>query len=202
VRGAQLAIGQTADAARQLQRGDLPVTLADADVDRITGVPGFLAALPLVGRRRQDAADLAGEVDAGRLAPSGRNAQPWEFIVITEPETIARLAQVQGLVGQASAIVAIVADEQGSVYWLEDASAAAENMLLAIEALGYGSRWIEGTLTPKEGWAKEVLGVPAEKRLIIMLPVGKGVYDEKPKQKKPLPEILYWERYGEREAGG
>lgn len=68
VRGAQLAVGQAADPARQLQRGDLPVALADADVDRITGVPGFLAALPLVGRRRQDATDLAGEVDAGRLA--------------------------------------------------------------------------------------------------------------------------------------
>jgi len=95
-------------------------------------------------------------VDAGRLAPSGRNAQPWEFIVITERETIARLAAVQGLVGQASAVVAIVADEKGSRYWLEDASAAAENMLLAIHALGYGSRWIEGTLLPKEAQAKEV----------------------------------------------
>lgn len=142
--------------------------------------------------------DLETIVDAGRLAPSGRNAQPWEFIVITDPGTIARLAEVQGLVGQASAIVAIVADEQGSVYWLEDASAAAENMLLAIEALGYGSRWIEGTLTPKEAWAKEVLGVPTEKRLIIMLPIGKGVYDDQPKQKKPLDEVVYWERYGQR----
>lgn len=137
-------------------------------------------------------------VDAGRLAPSGRNTQPWEFIVITDPGTIARLAEVQALVGQASAVVAIVADEQGSRYWLEDASAAAENMLLTIEALGYGSRWIEGTLLPKEAWAKEVLGVPAEKRLVIMLPVGKGVYDEKPKEKKPLREVLYWERYGQR----
>ena len=135
-------------------------------------------------------------VDAGRLAPSGRNAQPWEFIVITERETIARLAAVQGLVGQASAVVTIVADEKGSRYWLEDASAAAENMLLAIHALGYGSRWIEGTLLPKEAQAKEVLGVPVEKRLVIMLPIGKPVYPDEPKQKKPLDEVLHWERYG------
>lgn len=137
-------------------------------------------------------------VDAGRLAPSGRNAQPWEFIVVTDPSTIATLGEVQPLVGQGSAVVAIVADERASRYWLEDASAAAENMLLAIHALGYGSRWIEGTLLPKEAWAKEVLGVPAEKRLVIMLPIGKAVFDEKPKEKKPLEEVLYWERYGQK----
>ncbi len=141
--------------------------------------------------------DLETIVDAGRLAPSGKNTQPWEFIAITDPETIAQLAEVQGLVGQASAVVAIVADEQASIYWLEDASAAAENMLLAIKALGYGSRWIEGTLTPKEGWAKGVLGVPDEKRLVIMLPIGKGVYNDQPKQKKSLDEVLHWERYGQ-----
>ncbi len=137
-------------------------------------------------------------VDAGRLAPSGRNSQPWEFIVVTEPDTIATLAEVQGLVGQASAVVAIVADEQGSPYWLEDASAAAENMLLTIHALGYGSRWIEGTLLPRETWAKELLGVPTEKRLVILLPIGKPVYPEEPKQKKPLGEVCSWERYGQR----
>ena len=141
--------------------------------------------------------DLETIVDAGRLAPSGKNTQPWEFIAITDPDTITRLAEVQGLVGQASAVVAIVADEQASIYWLEDASAAAENMLLAIEALGYGSRWIEGTLLPKEAWAKGVLGVPDEKRLVIMLPIGKGVYNDQPKQKKPLDEVLHWERYGQ-----
>jgi len=141
--------------------------------------------------------DLETIVDAGRLAPSGKNTQPWEFIVVTDPDTISRLAKVQGLVGQASAVVAIVADEQASVYWLEDASAAAENMLLAIEALGYGSRWIEGTLTPKEAWAKEVLGVPTEKRVIILLPIGKGVYHDQPKQKKSLDEVLHWEHYGQ-----
>ena len=137
-------------------------------------------------------------VDAGRLAPTGKNAQPWEFIVVTRPETIAKLAQVQALLGQASAIVAIVVDEHASPFWLEDASAAAENMLLAMEALGYGSRWIEGTLLPKEAWAKEVLGVPAGKRLIILLPVGAGVYPEEPKPKRSLAEVLYWERFGNR----
>jgi nitroreductase len=137
-------------------------------------------------------------VDAGRLAPSGKNAQPWEFIVITRRETIAQLAQVQALLGQASAVVAVVVDEQASPFWLEDASAATENMLLAMEALGYGSRWIEGTLRPKEAWAKEVLGVPADKRLVILLPIGAGLYPEEPKPKRALVDVLHWERFGNR----
>jgi nitroreductase len=137
-------------------------------------------------------------VDAGRLAPSGKNTQPWEFIVITKPETIAALAQVQALLGQASAIVAVVVDEHASPFWLEDASAAAENMLLAIAALGYGSRWIEGTLLPKEAGAKEVLGVPADKRLTILLPIGAPVYPDEPKPKRSLADVLHWERFGNR----
>ena len=91
-------------------------------------------------------------VDAGRLAPSGRNAQPLEFIVITEPETIARLAEVQGLVGQASAVVAIVADEPGSRFWLEDASAAAENMRWATGRAGSRGRSCPRRPRPKRSW--------------------------------------------------
>jgi len=143
--------------------------------------------------------DLTTIVDAGRLAPSGKNTQPWDFVVITDPETISQLAEIQSLLGQASAVVAIVADEHASPYWLEDASAAAQNMLLAIHALGYGSRWIEGTLKPVESRAKELLAVPAEKRLIIMLPIGKPVFGDTPKAKKPLEEVIHWNRYGQKE---
>jgi nitroreductase len=145
-------------------------------------------------------ADLEAIVDAGRLAPSGKNTQPWEFVVVTEAEIIAQLAEVQALLGQASAVVAIVADEHASPYWLEDASAAAENMLLAVHALGYGSRWIEGTLKPAESRVKGLLGVPPEKRLIIMLPIGKPVFGDQPKSKKPLAEVMHWNRYGQKKA--
>ncbi len=68
VRGAQLAIGDAGHRAYQLQRGHLPVALADGDVDRVAGIPRFLAAFRLEGRRRHDAADLAHQVDTGRRA--------------------------------------------------------------------------------------------------------------------------------------
>ncbi|MCK5558001.1 MAG: nitroreductase family protein, partial [Candidatus Hydrogenedentes bacterium] len=103
----------------------------------------------------------------------------------------------QPSIGQASAIIAIVAD-QDSKYWLEDASAAAENMLLAITALGYASCWVEGTLLRHEEWAKELLGVPAERRLIVLLPIGKPAVAPVQKEKKRLEDMVHSERYGNR----
>jgi nitroreductase len=139
--------------------------------------------------------DLRKILDAGRRAPSGKNLQPLEYVAIRDRDTIEKLAKVQPSVGQASAIIAIVAD-QSSKYWLEDASAAAENMLLAIAALGYASCWVEGTLLRHEEWAKELLGVPEDRRLIILLPVGKPAVTPVQKEKRPLDDILHSERYG------
>ena len=135
-------------------------------------------------------------LDAGRRAPSGMNIQPLHYIVIRDRTTIDRLARVQGFIGGASVVVAIVADPGASRFWLEDASAAAENMLLAIAALGYGSTWVEGTLLRREEWAKELLGVPDHMRLIILLPIGKPACSPAQAAKKPLAELVHHERYG------
>jgi nitroreductase len=136
-------------------------------------------------------------LDAGRRAPSGKNAQPLEYIVIKNHDTIKKLEKVQPFIAGASVVIAIVADPS-SRFWLEDASAAAENMFLAITALGYVSCWVEGTLLAQEEWAKELLGVPHDRRLIILLPVGKPATTPVPKEKKPLAHMVYAERYGTR----
>ena len=137
-------------------------------------------------------------LDSGRRAPSGMNIQPLHYIVIRERTTIDRLARVQGFIGGASVVVAIAADPGASRFWLEDASAAAENMLLAIAALGYGSTWVEGTLLRREDWAKRLLGLPDHLRLIIMLPIGKPTSPPSQAPKKPLSETVHYERFGNR----
>lgn len=141
--------------------------------------------------------DIRKILDAGRRAPSGKNLQPLEYVVIRDRETIKKFEKVQPSIGQASVVIAIVADQK-STYWLEDASAAAENMLLAITALGYASCWVEGTLLRHEEWAKELLGVPAERRLIVLLPIGKPAVAPVQKEKKRLEDMVYSERYGNR----
>lgn len=140
--------------------------------------------------------DIEQILDAGRRAPSGMNVQPLQYIVIGDRAVLEKLGKVQGFIAQASAAIAIVADPGESRFWLEDAAAAAENMLLAIAALGYGSTWVEGTLLRREEWARELLGVPDHLRLIILLPIGKPAGSPSQAPKKPLSELVHHERYG------
>ena len=87
--------------------------------------------------------DLEKIVDAGRMAATGFNRQPWEFIVITNPEMIDKLKVAAQWMENAGAVIAVTLDPT-TKYWLEDGSAAVENMLIASTALGYGSCWLEG----------------------------------------------------------
>ncbi len=138
-------------------------------------------------------ADLEAIVDAGRLAASGYNRQPWEFIVVTQRPMLERLRVAADWIDKAAAVIAVVIDPT-SEFWLEDASAAIENMLIAVTALGYGACWLEGDTLPLEIEIKRLLGVPSERRLLTLLPLG--VPAELPtRQKKALAEVLHWETY-------
>ena len=137
--------------------------------------------------------DLETIVDAGRLAASGNNRQPWDFIVVTNRAMIDRLKVAAGWMDKAGAIIAVVLDPS-SRWWLEDGSAAVENMLIASTALGYGSCWLEGYTLPREEEFKALLGVPEGKRLLTLVPFG--VPAEQPTvEKKSLEEVIHWEKY-------
>jgi nitroreductase len=133
-------------------------------------------------------------VDAGRWAPSGHNRQPWDFIVVTNRKMISELKIASEWMENAGAIIAVVLDPKASKFWLEDGSAAIENMLLASTALGFGSCWLQGYTEPREAEFKILLGVPEEKRLLTLIPIGVPTsWPEK--EKKSLDEVLHWEKY-------
>jgi nitroreductase len=137
--------------------------------------------------------DLEKIIDAGRLAASGSNQQPWDFIVVTDRGMIHQLKVAAQWMDEAAAIIAVVMDPS-SRWWIEDGSAAVENMLIASTALGYGSCWLEGYTLPREEEFKALLDIPKEKRLLTLVPIG--VPAEWPtKDKKPLEEVIHWERY-------
>jgi nitroreductase len=137
--------------------------------------------------------DLEKIVDAGRLAATGSNRQPWEFIVVTDRETMDQLCVVGKWMRKAGAIIAVVLDPY-SRWWLEDGYAAIENMLVTSTALGYGSCWVEGDALPLEGEFKTLLCVPKGKRLLALVPVG--VPEEWPTvEKRPLESVLHWQVY-------
>ncbi len=138
-------------------------------------------------------ADLETIVDAGRLAATGHNRQPWDFIVITDAAMVDQLTVVASWVAQAGAIIVLVVDPSAE-YWLQDAAAAVENMLIAATALGYGSCWLEGSTRRHEAELKVLLHVPEAKRLLTLVPIGVPVGWPTHK-KRSLEEVIHWETY-------
>ena len=154
-------------------------------------------------RNRHSARSFTGEplpkealekiVDAGRMAASGNNLQPWDFIVITNADTFAYLAQSTDWISSAGAVIAVVMDP-ASRWWVEDGAAAVENMLLAATALGYGGCWLEGVTIEREAEYKVLLNVPQRKRLFTLVPLGVPA-ETLVKEKKALDQVLHWEKF-------
>ncbi len=139
-------------------------------------------------------ADLEKIVDAGRLTPSGNNRQQWHFIVVTNHEMLQKLSIAAAWSAKAGAMIAVVMNT-ASNYWVEDGSAAVENMLLAATALGYGTCWLEGNALPHEEPIKQWLNIPEGLKLLTLIPVGVPVEWPDPKGKKSLDEVLHWETF-------
>ena len=142
--------------------------------------------------------DLLRIVDAGRQAASGHNKQPWDFIIVTESAAIQEMAaRTSAWLAQAGAIIVLVVDP-ASRWWMEDGSAAAENILLAATDLGYGSCWFEGGMLAHEEDLKQWLGIPMDRRILTLIPLG--VPEEWPgdRPKKTLDEVVHWQRWGQR----
>ena len=137
--------------------------------------------------------DLETIVDAGRLAATGSNRQPWDFIIVTAKPMIANFKVTVAWIENASAVIVVVMDPE-SRWWVEDGAAAIENMLLASTALGYGSCWVEGDVLPYEDTIRSLLGIPSNRRVMALIPIGIPAETPKPR-KKPLKEVLHWEKY-------
>jgi len=134
-------------------------------------------------------------VDAGRRAPSARAVEPWEFVVITERamlDTLAGIISTGVFLKQATACIVVFC--QDTKYYLEDGSAATENILLAATDLGIGACWIAGD---KKEYCEEVsklLGAPKHLKLISLIAAGWAVREPKQHKRRTLPEVLHWEK--------
>ena len=134
-------------------------------------------------------------IDCGRLAASANNAQPWEFVVVTAAEMRRRLADIAEY-GKfiAEAPVCIVVMCRDTKYYLEDGSAATQNLLLAAWARGLGSCWVAGDKKPYAGEICKMLGAPEGYRLISMVAVGYPAQTPH-KSKRPVSQVLHWDKY-------
>ncbi|MCX7765803.1 MAG: nitroreductase family protein [Candidatus Sumerlaeia bacterium] len=135
-------------------------------------------------------------IDAGRLAPTARNDQPWEFIVITNSETrkqIAALTDYGKFIAEAPVCIAIFC--KPTKYYLEDGSAATENILLSATALGLGSCWVAGDKKPYCSKIAELLKVPPDYKLVSLIAVGYSATTCSAPPKRSLTEVIHWEKF-------
>jgi nitroreductase len=135
-------------------------------------------------------------LEAARLAPSASNRQPWRFIVVQDADrkkALAKAANDQTFLGDAAAIVAAVGDPEVSARWHErDPMIALEHMALAAAALGYGTCWIGAF---DEDAVKHLLKIPAQMRVIALLPIGIPNETPAPRPRKQFSEIFFNEEW-------
>ncbi len=152
--------------------------------------------------------DLLRIVAAGIRAPSGYNAQSTSFVIVDDPALIKAVADVMSsdTVRGAPAAIACVMDpgataDRAYAFGVEDYSAAVENMLLAVTAMGYASVWIDGALKEGDRAARVggILGVPADRQVRVVLPVGVPTERGTQKEKRPLALRAWFNRFGAEE---
>ena len=145
---------------------------------------------------------------AGMAAPTAVNAQPWHFVVVSDKAKLGELAAANPRAGMLkSAPLAIVVcgdmtkamEGKGRQFWIQDCSAATENILLAAHAQGLGAVWT--ALYPMEERMQpvsEALKLPDT--LIPLCTVVIGYPAEQPEPKdKWKPENVSYNEYGNHE---
>lgn len=139
-------------------------------------------------------------LEAGRLAPSAKNLQPWHFIVVRDPARRAALGRAYPpqWFAQAPVIIAVCVEpasawrrrQDGRCSAEVDGAIAMDHMTLCAADLGLGTCWI-GAFDPAE--ARAVLGVPDSVDVLALTPLGFPDDTGRPKTRKNLEEIVHWE---------
>ena len=136
-------------------------------------------------------------LEAGRLAPSAANRQPWHFVVCENTAAKEKLSKGRwsGFVKDAAFAVIGVAlpfDDTSRKFGVIDTTIALQSMVLAAEVQGVGSCWIGDF---KENEVKKEFGIPSEATVVCI--VTFGLPDEKPgpRKAKPLTESVHMEKW-------
>ncbi len=148
---------------------------------------------------------------AAMAAPSGRNIQPWSFVVLNDTSRYDEIFGENfnmGMYKQSAAVVVVCADttvvrpprdnpdapavQQPNGIWRDDMGAVTENLLLAVEAYGLGACWTACyPYADRMEPVKKALGLPATVVPYSVVPIGYPVGDEQPKDKWDASRIHY-----------
>ena len=143
--------------------------------------------------------DLEKIMQAGLDAPSGCNKQTTSLIAVDDPALLAKLQAIVPKGKTAPAMICVLTRKiiayKNRSFYIQDYSAAIQNMLLAIHAMGYASCWIEGNITDVDRIGDKmaaILGVPDEYQLVAFLPVGIPAEETKRVSKQAFTERAWF----------
>jgi len=138
---------------------------------------------------------------AAMAAPSAKNTQAWEFVVITDRgllDTMAERLPYAKMLLQAPAAIVVCGNLskfplESELNWVADCSAATENILLAAEAIGLAAVWTAAFPYPERiaGVRETVKNIPDEVIPLAVIPVGYAAREEKAKDKWHPEKIHY-----------
>lgn len=148
-------------------------------------------------------------LEAGWLAPSACNAQPWRFVVVTDKELAVKVGKAAAGMGmnkfaRTAPVHILVVEESANItsllggklkdkhFPLIDVGITAAHLVLAAESEGLGS-CILGWFDEKE--IKALTGIPASKRLLLDILIGYPAKDKRKKSRKPKDKIISYNRY-------
>jgi len=140
---------------------------------------------------------------AAMAAPTAMNRQPWEFVVVDSHDDMCGLMEAcpyARMLEQAAVAVVpcvnlrevIEGETRDCGFWIQDVSAATENMLLAAHALGLGAVWT-GVYpdSARVSGVQEKLGLPAYVVPLAVVPMGYPEGEQTPKDKWKPAKIHY-----------
>ena len=153
-------------------------------------------------RRKVDKNILTDLLKAAMAAPSASNSRPWEFIVVTDERKLSEL-QSRIKYGKYNAPAAVIVcanlsiakNESAFRFWVQDCSAATENLLIAAAGMGLGTVWIGAY--PKENVInnlREILDIPEEVTPFNMIYIGYPAEEVKPRTQYEESRV-HWESY-------
>jgi nitroreductase len=142
--------------------------------------------------------DIQSLLEAGMAAPSGSNRQPWHFVVVRDRETLQALARAHPfgkMIGRAAVGIAVCGDPDISDWWVQDCTAATENILIAVVGLGLGGVWLGCHGRPeREEAVRGVLGIPQEIGVLSLLSIGHPA-EEKEARTQYAPARIHENRW-------
>ncbi|NIR34597.1 MAG: hypothetical protein GWN07_00695, partial [Actinobacteria bacterium] len=126
-------------------------------------------------------------LEAARWAPSARNSQPWDFVVVRDDDRRSDLGRIlkgvtfswAGLAAAPVMIVVSVDHTADPAHFVEDGAVAAQNLCLAAQSLGLASSWAgifshRRTRNRAETAIADLVGLPGTHRVIAVVPIGVG----------------------------